>query len=200
MHNLLWRGRSRRWRGCDFPQYSAVRSSAQEVSSHYGESCRLTSREREYGTEDLTSARSRSTRPRTPQGPTTKKLHLGRFSSKRGKTWDVPPSSQQMEALESFVPIGKGGIFVPHSPPQRASPRVLVLDSIGHTVISGNPCRTFSVEPGAYTVVLGSAAHQQRIVRKVTVRRRTVPIMPDWAGLARSKKLSIRSAFRSGPQ
>ena len=63
--------------------------------------------------------------------------------------------------------------------------------------ISGYPGRTFSVEPGAYTVVLGSGAHEQRIVRKVTVEEgRTVPIMPDWAGLAVETVDSLGVSFR----
>jgi hypothetical protein len=113
------------------------------------------------------------------------------------KTWDAPPLSEQMAGVESFVPIGMGGIFVPRFTAANLEPIVLVLDSTGHTVTSGNPGKTFSVEPGNYTVVFGSGAHEQRIVRKVTVEEgRTVPVLPDWAGLSIETIDSLGVSFR----
>jgi len=113
------------------------------------------------------------------------------------KTWDAPPLSEQMGGAESFVPIGKGGIFVPRFTASTSEPEVLVLDSLGHTVISGNPGRTFSVEPGLYTVVLGSGAFKQRISRKVTVEEgKTVLVKPDWSGLTIETVDSLGVAFR----
>ncbi len=121
----------------------------------------------------------------------------GTLSEQEQKTWDAPPLSEQMGGAESFIPIGKGGIFVPRFTAATSEPEVLVLDSTGHTVISGNPGRTFSVEPGVYTVVFGSGAHEQRIVRKVTVEEgRTVPIMPDWSGLTVETIDSLGVSFR----
>jgi hypothetical protein len=64
-------------------------------------------------------------------------------------------------------------------------------------VVSGPPGHTFGVEPGRYSVVLGSGGHNQRIVRKVTVEEgRTVPIVPDWAGLTIETVDSIATPFR----
>ncbi len=121
----------------------------------------------------------------------------GALLDEQQKTWDAPPLTEQMGGAESFVPIGMGGIFVPRFTAANLEPIVLVLDSTGHTVASGNPGKTFSVEPGNYTVVFGSGAHEQRIVKKVTVEEgRTVPIVPDWSGLSIETVDSLGVSFR----
>jgi hypothetical protein len=136
-----------------------------------------------------TAANANVQKPSTGEG--------GSLFEQEEKTWDAPPLSEQMGGAESFVPIGKGGIFVPRFTASTSEPEVLVLDSTGHTVISGNPGRTFSVEPGVYTVVLGSGVHKQRIIRKVTVEEgKTVPVMPDWSGLSIETVDSLGAAFR----
>jgi hypothetical protein len=121
----------------------------------------------------------------------------GALFEQQQKTWDAPPLSEQMGGAESFVPIGMGGIFVPRFSAATCEPMVLILDSAGRTVISGNPGRAFSVEPGNYTVVFGSGAHEQRFTRRVTVEEgKTVPIMPDWAGLSIETVDSLGVSFR----
>lgn len=116
---------------------------------------------------------------------------------KAQKSWDAPSLAEQMSAGEASVPIGKGGVFVPRFSAATNEPDVNILDSAGRTVASGNTGRVFSLEPGSYRVILGSGAHNQRIVRPVTVEEgKTVPIIPDWAGLTVETIDSLAIPFR----
>lgn len=116
---------------------------------------------------------------------------------KAQKSWDAPSLAEQMSAGEASVPIGKGGVFVPRFTAATNEPDVNIVDSAGHSVASGNTGRIFSLEPGLYKVILGSGAHNQRIVRPVTVEEgKTVPIIPDWAGLTVETIDSLAIPFR----
>jgi hypothetical protein len=116
---------------------------------------------------------------------------------KAQKTWSAPPFAEQMAADETVIPIGKGGIFVPRFTAATSEPDVTILDSLDHTVASGNMGRTFSVAPGTYKVMLGSGTHQQRMTRSATVEEgKTVLIIPDWAGLAVETVDSMTTPFR----
>jgi hypothetical protein len=116
---------------------------------------------------------------------------------KAQKSWDAPPLAEQMAADEALVPIGKGGIFIPRLTAASNEPDVNILDSAGRTVASGNTGRIFSLEPGLYKVVLGSGAHNQRMVRSATVEEgKTVPVIPDWAGLTVETVDSMATPFR----
>lgn len=116
---------------------------------------------------------------------------------KAQKSWDAPTLVEQLSADETFVPMGKGGIFVPRFTAPQNEPDVDILDSARKSVVSGPPGHTFGVEPGRYFVVLGSGGHNQRIVRKVTVEEgRTAPVVPDWAGLTIETVDSIATPFR----
>ena len=116
---------------------------------------------------------------------------------KAQKTWDAPPMTEQLSGDETFVSMGKGGIFVPRLTTSQNEPDIDILDSSRKTVTSGSPGHTFSVEPGRYFVVLGSGGHNQRIVRKVSVEEgKTVSIIPDWAALTIETVDSIATPFR----
>lgn len=118
---------------------------------------------------------------------------------KAQKTWEAPPLSEQMAraADETTIPIGKGGIFIPRFTPAISEQDVTILDSAGGTAASGNTGRIFSVEPGSYQVFVGSGARNQRMMRPVTViEGKTVPVIPDWAGLAVETVDSMAIPFR----
>jgi len=116
---------------------------------------------------------------------------------KAQKSWDAPPLAEQMAAEGAVVPIGKGGIFIPRLTAATSEQDITILDSAGRSVASGNTGRIFSVEPGSYKVIFGSGAHNQRMVRPVTVEEgKTIPIIPDWAGLAIETVDSMAIPFR----
>jgi hypothetical protein len=116
---------------------------------------------------------------------------------KAQKTWDAPSLAEQMAVGDNFIPIGKGGIFVPRLTAEGNAPDVNILDQKGHVAASGNIGTTFKVEPGAYRVLLGSGAHNQRTVRTVTVEEgKTVPVLPDWSALTVETIDSIAIPFR----
>ncbi|MBN2035391.1 MAG: hypothetical protein JW768_01495 [Chitinispirillaceae bacterium] len=113
------------------------------------------------------------------------------------KTWDAPALAKQMSGSENFVPIGKGGIFVARFTSEGTAPDVNVLDARGRTVASGNPGQTFRVEPGTFHVLLGSGAHNQRMVRTVSVEEgKITPLVPDWSALAIETIDSMAVPFR----
>lgn len=103
---------------------------------------------------------------------------------KAAKTWEASPLSEQMSKDRTTVPMGKGGIFVPRLTELHKEPDIEIVDSVGRTRASGEPGVTYSLEPGKYSVIIGSGNHRQRIVRRVEVQEfKTIPILPDWSGL-----------------
>ncbi|MBN1309501.1 MAG: hypothetical protein JXA18_16395 [Chitinispirillaceae bacterium] len=113
------------------------------------------------------------------------------------KTWEAPPLLEQMASEKTNVPMGMGGIFVPRFTEANDEPDVEIMSPDGSPVKSGEPGRTYSVEPGKYYVLLGSGAHRQRLVRQVEVTEsKTTPIMPDWSGLTIETVDSTTIAFR----
>ena len=116
---------------------------------------------------------------------------------KAQKTWDAPPIAEQMAAVESFVPMGKGGIFTPRLTAATSEPEVTIIDSAGRIVTSGNSGSTFSVEPGTYTVKFGSGTQNQRISHRITVEEgKTTPLLPDWSALTIETADSLGVPFR----
>jgi hypothetical protein len=118
---------------------------------------------------------------------------------KAQKTWEAPPLAEQvaMAKDETPIPIGKGGIFVPRFTAAINEPDVVIADSAGGTVASGNTGRIFSMEPGSYRVFTGSGARNQRMAHPVSVEEgKTTPVIPDWAGLAVETVDSMSTPFR----
>lgn len=104
---------------------------------------------------------------------------------KAAKTWNAPALMVQLSSDRTNVPLGMGGIFVPRFTESGNEPNIEITDSSGHSIVSGEPGRTYCVEPGKYQVMLGSGSHRQRIVRTIDVQEsRTTPVPPDWSGLA----------------
>lgn len=115
---------------------------------------------------------------------------------KAAKTWEAPSLAEQM-STGNDVPMGKGGIFVPRFTEANDEPDVEIMSPDGTSIKSGEPGQVFSVEPGSYYVLLGSGSHRQRLVRQVEVTEsKTVPVMPDWAGLTIETVDSTTIAFR----
>jgi hypothetical protein len=113
------------------------------------------------------------------------------------KTWEAPTLAEQMSASNTFVPMGKGGIFIPRLSSATGEPEIEILSSSGRSVISGGTGRLYSVEPGKYSCRLGSGTHIQRIVRIVDVEEaKTVPLVPDWSGLSIETVDSTTTPFR----
>ena len=103
---------------------------------------------------------------------------------KVAKTWEAPQISEQMSKDRTIVPMGKGGIFVPRLTELHKEPDIEIVDSVGRTRASGEPGITYSLEPGKYSVIIGSGNHRQRIVRHVEVQEfKTTLVLPDWSGL-----------------
>jgi hypothetical protein len=102
-----------------------------------------------------------------------------------------------MAGGDNFIPIGMGGIFIPRLSSEGTSPDITIRDAKGRLVVSGNAGSTFKVEPGMYTVILGSGAQKQRIIRAVTVEEgKTVPIIPEWSALTIETVDSMAIPFR----
>jgi hypothetical protein len=116
---------------------------------------------------------------------------------KAQKTWDAPPLAEQMAGVDNFIPIGKGGIFIPRLSSEGSSPDINIRDAKGRLVASGNAGTTFRVEPGTYKVLIGSGTHNQRMVRTVSVEEgKTIPVIPDWTSLTIETVDSMAIPFR----
>lgn len=100
------------------------------------------------------------------------------------KTWNAPPLHVQFAANRAILPFGKGGIFIPKMSEINSEPDIEIVDKRGRTVSSGESGRTHVLEPGEYTVMLGSGSQRQRIVKEITVEEgKTSTLTPDWSGL-----------------
>ena len=110
---------------------------------------------------------------------------LPAWLEKEQKTWEAPTLVEQMTGVETFIPIGKGAIFVPRLSTAAQEPIVTILDSAGHAVTSGNSVQMFNVEPGAYTVEVGSGGHGPAHGTQGHARRRRDRADP--AGLGRAR-------------
>jgi len=100
------------------------------------------------------------------------------------RSWDAPPLAVQMGADDVQLPMGKGAVFVPRFTDAALEPEIEVLEMDGLVAGRGKPGSAIPLLPGTYSVVLGSGAHHQQMVRQVEVREgKAQPVLPDWAGL-----------------
>lgn len=100
------------------------------------------------------------------------------------KTWNSPPLSAQLAANQAILPFGKGGIFIPKMTEINSEPDIEIIDGKGNTVGSGENGHTYIVEPGEYTVMVGSGSQRQRMANSIVVEEgKTSTLNPEWAGL-----------------
>jgi hypothetical protein len=100
------------------------------------------------------------------------------------KSWDAPSLLQQIEEDTTTVPIGKGAIFIPHFSDPAQEPTIKINFPDGNLYKWGETGKKYTALPGEYSIVLGSGAINQHIVKKITVEEgKTVPLVPDWCGL-----------------
>jgi len=100
------------------------------------------------------------------------------------KTWNAPSLSVQFSTNRAILPFGKGGIFIPKMSEMNSEPDIEILNQRGHTVSSGESGRTHVVEPGEYTVMIGSGTLRQRMAKSIVVEEgKTSTLTPDWSAL-----------------
>jgi len=100
------------------------------------------------------------------------------------KTWQAPPLAKQMAQDEKKLLLGMGAVFVPRMADVGNEPDIEVRGENEVVVERGEPGTKINLLPGNYSVVIGSGAHQQRIVKEVQVRENKVhPVVPTWASL-----------------
>jgi hypothetical protein len=98
-------------------------------------------------------------------------------------TWLYPPVSTQLEMDDTLVPIGKGAIFCPAMTDPDNEPVYGVLRD-GRRVEDAKMGKRIPLEPGIYTVVIGSGTIDQLMQKRVRVEEgATTVIKADWSGL-----------------
>ena len=98
-------------------------------------------------------------------------------------TWIAPPPDIQLYSEGKDDQKGLGRIFVPAMTSPANEPLYAVFRE-DELVGEQNMGSSFFLEPGHYTVVLGSGSLVQRIKKEVDVAREaTVVIEPDWAAI-----------------
>jgi hypothetical protein len=137
--------------------------------------------------EDITAAVDElaSVRDTAALAPPVTSPHSAQWLETVMKTWDAPSLSQQIDEDDKMVPVGKGGIFVPRFSDPALEPTIQINDQAGKLYKWGETGKKYTVEPGEYSIVLGSGSMNQRIVKKLTVAEgRVMPLIPDWCGLS----------------
>lgn len=100
------------------------------------------------------------------------------------RSWEAPTVEEQIGKAVKLVPLGQGTVFVPRMVEGSDEPEMEVYDSVGEFAAKGKPGEGINLLPGTYSVVLGSGAHKQQIVRGVNVvEGRVAPVAPTWSGL-----------------
>jgi len=96
--------------------------------------------------------------------------------------WAAPSAREQAALDETRVPAGKGAIFVPAMTRGALEPVVVVMDQ-DRRASSGRTGERIVVDPGRYTVIMGSD-ETSRVLVHVDVRAGTTVIPPvRWGGL-----------------
>ena len=99
------------------------------------------------------------------------------------KTWDMPPPDLQLDADKTLLPVGKGGIFVPCMTRQSLEPDYLVFQN-GELLVEADSGSVVVVEPGTYTVKVGSGASSMMNTFEVNVKEgEPFMVLPRWSGL-----------------
>ncbi len=101
------------------------------------------------------------------------------------KTWDAPPLSIQLAEDKRNIRIGMGAVFVPHISDRNLEPTIEIINESGKVVASGKTGRKYNLMPKKYYAILGSGAHNQRIVKTFKITESNIiPLIPDWSGLS----------------
>ncbi len=116
------------------------------------------------------------------------------------ETWLAPPPDQQLYKEGFDDQKGMGRIFVPAMTTPANEPLYAVFNDsglVGEKVMGSS----FFIEPGHYTVILGTGNIEQRIHREVDVKREaTVIIEPTWCSLTIEVIDESRNNFRQDLQ
>ena len=100
------------------------------------------------------------------------------------KTWEAPSLLEQIEEDAVVLPIGTGAVYIPRLADAKQEPDIQIFDTGGKLSASGTTGRKYPLEPGSYSVVLGSGSDNQRITRKITISEGAAePLIPDWCAL-----------------
>ncbi len=103
---------------------------------------------------------------------------------KASKTWLSPSIADQLDASETSLKVGMGGIFVPYMTNPEVEPEMDIINPLGKIVRRGKCGLIYSVLPGEYFVHVGSGSKSQRIIKKVSVQEGKIRVVrPDWCGI-----------------
>lgn len=136
----------------------------------------------------LGGARPAAANPAEPPSPAAATLDEATlreqaYPGEQPASWRAAPSRVQAEQDTTLVPVGKGAIFVPMMTDGLREPKYMVLreGDIVDTVQTG---RKIVLDPGIYTVRIGSGAVTDRFARRVLVKEGRTTIVPaTWSGL-----------------
>ncbi len=102
----------------------------------------------------------------------------------RHGTWDMPRPAIQAEQDPEIVPPTMGALFVPAMTEAVQEPPYLVIDDEGDAVSVSPTGRKTFVQPGRYTVVVGSGPSGDRLEFDATVVEGRITYVPaEWSGL-----------------
>lgn len=97
--------------------------------------------------------------------------------------WTAPSIENQLTEDKTQVPEGKGAVFVPAMSKGADEPQVLVLAD-KEKVATGHPGKRIIVDPGRYTLALGSGSVEQMVNISVEIAAGKTEIIPvRWGGL-----------------
>lgn len=98
-------------------------------------------------------------------------------------TWIAPPARGQLELDQTLLPRGKGFLFIPAMTAALNEPSYRVLQG-KREVAAANPGTGVLLNPGPYTVLVGSGSGSQMMSRSVqVVEGHTTLVRPFWSGL-----------------
>ncbi len=106
-------------------------------------------------------------------------------------TWEASSPEIQVDRENAAVPDGKGSIFVPAMTEGTREPMYIVYRISGSgsnlrriRVDAESPGNSIILDPGYYTVAIGSGNEQQKIYKDVEVKAGNITLFqPDWSGL-----------------
>ena len=111
-------------------------------------------------------------------------------------TWSYPAVSIQLGLDNTLLPVGKGAIFCPAMTDPDREPVYRVLRD-GEPVDDALMGHRITLEPGIYTVMIGSGAVNQLIQKAVRVQEgATTVVKPDWSGLVIEVTTESRTPVR----